>query len=103
MPSKDAPKEASEEIVRRDLKTSSIRLETFNDILTKYPEQIPAKLDTLEKFRMQELPSALQQRITSKKHKGDIHLTKDELVRLVEWKLYDSFLTSPLSFNIDVI
>jgi hypothetical protein len=91
MPSKEAPKEASEEIAKIDLKTSSIALETFKDLLTKYPEHIPAKLDTLEKFRMQELPSTLQQRITSKKHKGDIHLTKDELVKLVEWKLYESF------------
>jgi hypothetical protein len=67
-------------------KTDQIDLKTFNELLSQYPQHIPAKLDTLEKFRAQGLPATLQQRVATKTS-SNIYLTRDELSKLVEWKL----------------
>ena len=69
---------------KMSLKAGRIDLATFMSYLEKYPEHVPEKLGELEEFRMHKLPATLQQR---KQESKDICVTKDELVKLVEWKL----------------
>jgi hypothetical protein len=65
------------------LKSDQIDLETFNQVLDKYDSLLPGNLKDLTKFRGQELPDL----VASRKQDGEAYVTKDELVKLVEWKL----------------
>jgi hypothetical protein len=65
------------------LHPDSIDRETFDSYLSRYDQFVPAKLQQLERFRVVELPATLQDR----KDTGRTWVEKEELVRLVEWKL----------------
>jgi hypothetical protein len=73
----------------------TIDKQLFDTSLTRYGEHIPEKLRELEKFRMEELPSILKER--GSKNRGETWMEKDELVKLVEWKLYVLLIVSPIS------
>ena len=66
--------------------SKDIDKESFNATLARYGEQIPQNLAELEKFRIEELPSILKER--GIKNKDGNWMEKEELVKLVEWKLY---------------
>lgn len=55
---------------------------SFDTLLTKYPEIVPQKLLGLDEQRYTAIPEAVQTRNLDK------HLIKDDLVNLVDWKLY---------------
>jgi len=61
----------------------SITLDTFNEVVDQYQHVVPEKLADLEEQRFQIIPSTLTERISE----GVFHLTKDEVVTLVDWKL----------------
>jgi hypothetical protein len=65
---------------------STIDKQLFNDTLARYDGHIPEKLTELEKFRMEELPSILKER--GSQSKDGNWMEKEELIKLVEWKLY---------------
>ena len=56
----------------------------FEDILSQYPDTIPAKLADLEKQRLSTIPNVLAKR----RAQGQAFLTKTEVATLVDWKLY---------------
>lgn len=64
----------------------SISREDFNRLLAQYPQVIPEKLKALDQKRLYDIPRALAAR---RDGKGKVApgLEKDELVKLVEWKL----------------
>lgn len=57
---------------------------TFTSTLSRYPDVLPTELKTLTTFRSEELPGIIEKRKSSKE---GAYVTKDELVKLVEWKL----------------
>jgi hypothetical protein len=59
---------------------TSITLPTFNTVLARYPTAVPDKLRALDTQRYVAIPAAVAAR-------ADAHLTKEEVVTLVEWKL----------------
>lgn len=59
-----------------------ITYDDFVELLETYKDAVPAKLDDLEKQRLETIPKALSERA------GDAHLKKTELQKLVDWKLY---------------
>lgn len=59
----------------------TISLETFNDILSQYPASVPERLQELDTLRYDEIPVKVASR------KDAAFLTKDEVEKLVEWKL----------------
>jgi len=65
------------------LTISSITLDQFNEILARYENTVPEQLRDLDSHRYNIIPAALAKRQAPK-----LHLTKDEVVKLVEWKLY---------------
>lgn len=60
--------------------------ETFDYALKEYPSVVPPKLTKLDIERYETIPASLGKRA------GDVHLTKDEVATLVDWKLYVSSL-----------
>jgi hypothetical protein len=58
--------------------------DTFKEVLARYSGEIPSKLEDLEVYRMETLPELLQQR---RGLKNGSWMEKNELVKLVEWKL----------------
>ncbi|KAF2223559.1 hypothetical protein BDZ85DRAFT_111184 [Elsinoe ampelina] len=56
----------------------------FDRILKHYPAVIPDKLKDLDQKRLIDIPKATDKRRHSKE---GVHLTKDEVVTLVKWKL----------------
>lgn len=58
--------------------------EGLNALLAEYPSVVPAKLADLEEQRLTIVPSALARR----REEGKSCLVKDELIKLVEWKLF---------------
>ncbi|KAF1940860.1 hypothetical protein EJ02DRAFT_512828 [Clathrospora elynae] len=60
---------------------NTITLDTFKDVLSRYPATVPEKLRDLDTQRYATIPTQLASR------EGPEHLTKDEVVKLVEWKL----------------
>jgi hypothetical protein len=55
----------------------------FGQILAQYPETVPSKLADLEEQRLSTIPATLKERNA----KGNAYLTKNELAKLVDWKL----------------
>jgi hypothetical protein len=55
----------------------------FEEILSQYPETVPAKLADLEEQRLSTIPDALAKR----RAEGRAYLTKAEVATLVDWKL----------------
>ena len=66
------------------LDAENITIDSFRDVLSRYSDEIPTKLQDLEVFRMDTLPALLCQRRDSAKGSW---MEKNELVKLVEWKL----------------
>lgn len=66
-----------------DLDVSSISVADFDALLSQYDSVLPDKIRGLDEERMSGIPDALGKR----KGDGDAFLVKDEVVRLVEWKL----------------
>ncbi|KAF4551684.1 Hypothetical protein D9617_12g035720 [Elsinoe fawcettii] len=64
---------------------------TFDKLLKQYPSTIPDKLKELDQKRLHDIPEALEKRQNSK---AGPHLTKDEVVTLVKWKLGQSYTFS---------
>ncbi|OAG07470.1 uncharacterized protein CC84DRAFT_1089392 [Paraphaeosphaeria sporulosa] len=65
------------------LKYTQISRETFNAILSHYSSIVPEKLRELDVLRYETIPAA----VISRAKEGGAELTKDEVVKLVEWKL----------------
>jgi hypothetical protein len=63
---------------------TTINLETFNSAFARYDEIVPYDLRDLDTARYKTIPNALAER----KEKEDVYLKKDEVVKLVRWKLY---------------
>jgi hypothetical protein len=55
---------------------------TFKDVLSRYTPAVPDKLHDLDALRYDTIPTAV-----AKREADDRHLTKDEVEKLVEWKL----------------
>jgi hypothetical protein len=55
----------------------------FEEILSQYPETVPAKLADLEEQRLSTIPKVLAKR----RAEGQAYLTKAEVATLVDWKL----------------
>lgn len=62
---------------------SKIDAESVACLLEQYPSIVPPKLTDLDSSRYESIPSILASRKTA----DDSHLTKSELVTLVDWKL----------------
>lgn len=54
---------------------------TFDDLLSAYPDVVPAKLSDLDQQRYEKIPKALKQRKPP-------DLEKDQVGTLVDWKLW---------------
>ena len=67
------------------LHINTITLTTFKDVLSRYSATVPEKLRDLDTQRYDAIPTAIAAREASNKH-----LTKYEVEKLVEWKLYAS-------------
>jgi hypothetical protein len=65
------------------LELDGITLSAFNATLSRYPATVPEKLQELDTLRYDTIPVALAGR-----NDGDHWLKKDEVEKLVEWKLY---------------
>jgi hypothetical protein len=46
------------------------------------------KFIQLDKWRYEEMPSTIAERRASAKSEGEVSLTKEELISIMEWKLY---------------
>jgi hypothetical protein len=66
------------------LTITTISLEGFNEILSRYASLAPTKLTNLDAARYDAIPAAL----AARKESGDVYLQKEEVEQLVEWKLY---------------
>ncbi|KAF1976075.1 hypothetical protein BU23DRAFT_588267 [Bimuria novae-zelandiae CBS 107.79] len=64
------------------LKYAQISKPTFDNILSRYASIVPSALRELDELRYDTMPATVQLR----EEKG-AYLTKDEVVKLVEWKL----------------
>jgi len=64
------------------LHINTITLAIFKDVLSRYSAAVPEKLRDLDKQRYDAIPTAVAARADS-----DKHLTKEEVEKLVEWKL----------------
>jgi hypothetical protein len=53
------------------------------------------KFIQLDKWRYEEMPSTIAERRASAKSEGEVSLSKEELISIMEWKLY---VPPPLSF-----
>lgn len=65
------------------LHIKSITLDAFRDVLSRYPAMVPEKLRDLDAQRYDIIPAAVAAMEESEKH-----LTKDQVEKIVEWKLY---------------
>ena len=64
------------------LHINAITLATFKDVLSRYSATVPEKLRDLDTQRYDAIPTAVAAREASNRH-----LTKEEVEKLVEWKL----------------
>jgi hypothetical protein len=60
---------------------NTITIGTFNDVLSRYPTTVPEKLRALDTLRYDTIPAQVTAR------EGSKCLTKEEVEKLVEWKL----------------
>lgn len=60
-----------------------IEFDNVIDCVDRYPTIVPGELKDLEGYRLSDVPSLLAARHAD----SDAHLSKAELVRLIEWKL----------------
>ncbi|KAI4950693.1 hypothetical protein J4E91_004578 [Alternaria rosae] len=65
------------------LHIKTMTLGAFKDVLSRYPAMVPEKLRDLDAQRYDIIRKAIAAQEESEKH-----LTKDQVVKLVEWKLY---------------
>jgi len=63
----------------------SLTVEEVRQSVEDYPDYAPQTLKDLDPFRYDDLPKTLRKRREDKK--SAVSLTKDEAVKLVEWKL----------------
>ena len=66
------------------LHIKNITPDAFSDVLSRYPAMVPEKLRDLDAQRYDTIPAAVAAM------EGEKHLTKDQVEKLVEWKLYAS-------------
>lgn len=64
------------------LHIKNISLDEFNNVLSRYPSAVPDKLQELDTLRYDAIPAKVAER------QDTAYLTKDEVEKLVEWKLY---------------
>lgn len=64
----------------------SLTIDEVRQSVKEYPEYAPASLKDLDPFRYDILPETLRKRREDKENV--VSLTKDEVVKLVEWKLF---------------
>ena len=68
---------------KNTLKYTAITKAAFDKILSRYSSTVPSNLHELDALRYDEIPATVNSRA-----KKDAYLTKDEVLKLVEWKLY---------------
>lgn len=72
--------------------TDSADLITYSDLkqhLLSYESHVPPKIQGLESFRLKEIPVTLMRRYLD----GGAFLEKEEVTKLVEWKLWVTLIT----------
>lgn len=70
------------------LTVDSISLSAFQTILSRYVGLVPTRLHDLDELRYSTIPASLAARREKSRDADDAgHLTKDEVEKLVEWKL----------------
>jgi hypothetical protein len=62
---------------------NTITLAAFKDVLSRYPAMVPEKLRDLDVQRYDTI-----RKVVAAQEESEKHLTKDQVVKLVEWKLY---------------
>lgn len=67
----------------QSLSYTDISKEAFTETLSHYPSAVPDHLRELDAFRYDEVPATLAQRAET----GEAYLKKEEVTKLVEWKL----------------
>lgn len=72
------------------LTISLVTLPAFLSTLSRYSSSVPEKLRELDKARYETIPAALAERREDAKGGEGVGLEKEEVVGLVEWKLYVS-------------
>jgi hypothetical protein len=60
---------------------NKITLKVFNSVLSRYTPAVPENLHDLDALRYDTIPAAVAKR------PGKLHVTKNEVEKLVEWKL----------------
>jgi hypothetical protein len=60
---------------------SKITISTFNNVLSRYVSSVPKNLHSLDALRYDTIPACVADQ------KDGRHLTQDEVLQLVEWKL----------------
>ncbi|KAF2279700.1 uncharacterized protein EI97DRAFT_184294 [Westerdykella ornata] len=75
---------------------STITLSAFQKILSRYPASVPETLRELDDARYETIPATLAKRREEVEGKGEVGLRKDEVLRLVEWKLKHGTFRSKL-------
>ena len=71
--------------MKKSLQIEYIKLDTFEEVLTRYGSHVPQGLEELEELRYDKIPEIVRQR---QKDEGGAYLEKSEVTELVEWKLY---------------
>jgi len=66
------------------LKYVDLSREAFDDILSRYASTVPERLRELDTQRYEIIPGTLATRVNEQ----DASLYKEEVEKLVEWKLY---------------
>lgn len=69
--------------MHRDLQFDSISSEKVENFLKQYDDVVPARLQDLQNFRLERVPTLLKER----KADGNAFLEKQDVTGLVEWKL----------------
>lgn len=83
-------------VMKPSLLPDNISYVDYKVYLGMYEVYIPAKLEGLEKLRLEEVPGALEIR----RKDGDAFLEKTEVTALVEWKLCVPNPPSPQAPNL---
>lgn len=78
----------------------SIDADTLKEILARYDEHVKENIRELDHARYETIPNDLRRREGESGGKA-IHLTKDEVVRLVEWKLCVQLSPCYAQFQLD--
>jgi hypothetical protein len=68
-------------------KLDTISLKTFDATLSRYSSLVPERLKELDTLRYDTIPAAFAEKIAAQSGDDQASLAKDEVEKLVEWKL----------------